>query len=492
MTDEQLARALHGAGLASIDVLKSVAAQRHRGETLARALLRLDVLPPGDILRFDPSAFDNASWERDEERYEPAAEMGLGAEAPPSGDIDFYFEEDREQSNDVSMAPVVRWSNELLRIAITLGASDLHLEPRPDGMLPRYRVDGALRAGNLLPVDLIAPVTSRFKVLAHLDITEQRVPQDGRFRAFAGGRPYDFRVSTLPSLHGEKTVMRILDRSSLVTDLTKLGFTPQMRYDFEGLLRRSHGMILVTGPTGSGKTTTLYAALSAARDDTRNVITIEDPVEYELDGVTQAPVNEDVGLTFATALRSILRQDPDVVLVGEIRDNETADIAVRAALTGHLLLSTLHTNSAVGAITRLQDMDVEPYLIASSLAGVVAQRLVKMNCRHCRSPLLDGEPEREEAIQALGLPTDAQLWKGRGCERCGGTGFKGRVAILELLMVDSKLRRAIANKAPVDELKQIALSNGFRSLWQDGREKLLSGITSPTEVMKALLGHEEE
>jgi type II secretory ATPase GspE/PulE/Tfp pilus assembly ATPase PilB-like protein len=491
MTDEQLARALHGAGLATIDTLKAVAMQRHRGETLAHALLRLDILPPGDILRFDPKAFDGTPWERDEE-FETAGEMGLGTETPALGDFDIYFDEDREGSNDVSLAPVVRWSNELLRLALSLGASDLHLEPRPDGMLPRYRIDGALRSGNLLPLDLVAPVTSRFKVLAHLDITEQRVPQDGRFRAFVGGRPYDFRVSTLPSLHGEKTVMRILDRSSLVTDLTKLGFTPGMRTDFESLLKRSHGMILVTGPTGSGKTTTLYAALSAARDDTRNVITIEDPVEYELEGVTQAPVNEDVGLTFAAALRSILRQDPDVILVGEIRDNETADISVRAALTGHLLLSTLHTNSAVGAITRLQDMDVEPYLIASSLAGVLAQRLVKMNCRHCRSPLLEGEPEREEAIQALGLPADSQLWKGRGCDRCGGTGFKGRVAILELLLVDSKLRRAIVNKAPADELKQIARADGFRTLWQDGKDKLLSGITSPGEVMKALLGHEEE
>lgn len=486
MTDEQLARALHGAGLVSVEQIKYAAGQRQRGETLAHALLRLDMAIPGDILRFDPSALDGVDYAPEPEM----PEMGLGAEGREITDRDIRFENDGDQRDPV-LAPVIQYTNQLILYALNLGASDLHVEPHQDGLLPRFRVDGGLRAGNKFPLEMSSAIISRLKVMAQLDITEQRLPQDGRFRAFVGGRPFDFRVSTLPSLHGEKVVLRILDRSALVTDLGRLGFTADVKHRFEGMLRRSHGMILVTGPTGSGKTTTLYAALQAARDDTKNVITVEDPVEYELPGVTQTPVNAEIGLTFAAALRSILRQDPDVVLLGEIRDNETADIAVRAALTGHLLLSTLHTNSAVGAVTRLQDMDVAPFLIASSVAGVLAQRLVKMNCRHCRSPMQAGEPERDEAVQLLKLEEDAELWKGRGCEACNHTGYKGRVAILELLEIDSPMRRAIMEKQHADDLKKLATANGFRTLWQDGREKLLSGITSPGEIMKALMGHEE-
>lgn len=501
MTDEQLARALHSSGLATIETLKSAHTQRAPGENLARTLIRMRLVGLPDLMRIDPDALlaphaPSSHASHDVEVLgghdaPPEIEIGLGADAALGADGEIIYDDESDGGYDPAQAPVVRWTTELLRVAVAMGASDMHLEPRATGLLPRYRVDGALRSGNLLPSDLILPVTSRLKVLSGLDITETRMPQDGRFRAYFGDRPFDFRVSTLPGLHGEKVVLRLLDRSSLVTDLARLGFAGEMKQKFESLLRRSHGMILVTGPTGSGKTTTLYAALSAAHDDTKNVITIEDPVEYELEGVTQTPVQTEINLTFSTILRSVLRQDPDVILVGEIRDNDTADIAVRAALTGHLLLSTLHTNSAVGAITRLQDMDVPPYLISSALAGVLAQRLVRMICRNCKEQLAHDDRERLEAIDVLKLPADSVMWRGAGCDACNNSGYKGRVGIMELLLIDLNMRRAIQTCSTIDELRAVAVANGFKTLWQDGREKLLAGITSPAEVMKALLGHDE-
>ena len=456
MTDEQFARAVHGSGLVTRDQLKDYAAQRLQGESLARAMLRLGALPPGEILSFDPHALDDgraptgngaavvptngggaaagnfafsgqgnggqgngarqparvgAQPLQARARVEAPApapaempveeaiaqaptdsEVGLGAETREQIEGTFFVESNGDAGDDdPAMAPVVRYANEMLKHAIGIGASDVHLEPNPDGLLPRYRIDGSLRSERMLPPDLSLPLISRLKVLANIDITEQRLPQDGRFRARYGPKTFDFRVSTLPNLHGEKIVMRLLDHSSLVTDLSKLGFSKSDEQRFGSMLTRSHGMILVTGPTGSGKTTTLYAALAASRDETKNVITVEDPVEYELRGVTQTSVHSEIGLTFAAALRSILRQDPDTILVGEIRDQETADVAVRAALTGHLLLATLHTNSAVAAITRLQDMGIPAYLIASALEGVLAQRLARLSCRFCRQPIPDTE-----------------------------------------------------------------------------------------------------
>ena len=386
---------------------------------------------------------------------------------------------------------MVSFTNELLRLAITMGASDIHLEPHANGLLPRYRIDGQLRPGQLLPTDLTLPMISRMKVIGGLDITETRMPQDGRFRATLGRRTFDFRVSSMPSIHGEKIVLRLLDHSSLVTDLTKLGFSPQEKSEFEAMLSRSHGMILVTGPTGSGKTTTLYAALAGTRDDAKNVITVEDPVEYELEGVTQTSVHHDIGLSFASILRSILRQDPDVILVGEIRDPETADVAVRAALTGHLLLSTLHTNSAVAAVTRLQDMDVPSYLIASSLACVIAQRLARLNCKFCRTPIPLDDPARLEYGVALDVAPDVPMFKGAGCEKCGQTGMCGRIAVIELLHIDSQMRRAIMDKQDSDTLRSIARQTGFRTLVDDARTKVLAGHISPEEAMRVIIGHEE-
>ncbi len=490
MMDEQLARALHGAGLLSRETLTQAARSRRQGETLARALLRMGLLPPAEILRFAPHALDDA----------PAAPVAPAAASAPeigsaerdNSDLEGEFTvEGADGAADPSQAPVVSFTNELLRIAITMGASDIHLEPRANGLLPRYRIDGQLRPGQLLPPDLTLPMVSRLKVVGGLDITENRMPQDGRFRASLGKRTFDFRVSSLPSLHGEKIVLRLLDHSSLVVDLAQLGFGATDRAAFEAMLGRSHGMILVTGPTGSGKTTTLYAALAGTRDETKNVITVEDPVEYELEGVTQTNVHHDIGLSFASVLRSVLRQDPDVILVGEIRDSETADVAVRAALTGHLVLSTLHTNSAVAAVTRLQDMDVPPYLIASSLAGVVAQRLARLNCRHCRVPVPADDPARLENSAALELAPDAPMWRGSGCTQCGNTGSRGRVALIELLHVDTNLRRAIMDKEDSDTLRTIARKNGFKTLIDDAREKVVAGHLAPEEAMRVLVGHEE-
>jgi type II secretory ATPase GspE/PulE/Tfp pilus assembly ATPase PilB-like protein len=389
------------------------------------------------------------------------------------------------------VSATVKICNDLLREAVALRASDVHLEPRREGLLPRFRVDGLLRPGELLSRELKAPIISRMKVMANLNIAENRLAQDGRFRATVGGRLFDFRVSTLPGIHGEKVVLRLLDHSSIVTDLTRLGFTEEARLAFEEMLHRSHGMILVTGPTGSGKTTTLYAGLAAARDETKNVVTVEDPVEYEMEGVMQTHVHVEIGNTFANRLRSILRQDPDVILVGEIRDSETADIAIRSALTGHLLLSTLHTNSAATAVTRLQDMGVAPFLIASSLSGVIAQRLVRLICANCKQPVPQDSPEYEMSLTELRLPSGTTLYHGAGCSECNGIGLRGRVALVELLNVDKRIRRAIMDKVDADTLHRMAVSNGMKTLWQDGLDKLRSGLTTAHELTRALLATED-
>ena len=520
MTDEQLARALLGSALLSTEQIQSAARARRSNERLSQTILRLEMLPANDVLHFDPNAFDAIPAPQnghasapDLVPNEPVKKVPVGRLGAPvvtaqvanltapeavgiardAADLSDHQLEivAHDDTRDPSQAPVVRWANEMLKLAIMTGASDVHFEPRAGGLLPRYRVDGSLQPGQVLPPELSAPLISRLKVLGGLDITEQRLPQDGRFRATIGAKTFDFRVSSLPSLHGEKIVLRLLDHSSLVTDLGKLGFARRDRAVFEKMLSRSHGMILVTGPTGSGKTTTLYAALSATRDDARNVLTIEDPIEYELEGVTQTSVNSGIDLTFAAILRATLRQDPDVILVGEIRDEETADIAVRAALTGHLLLSTLHTNSAVAAITRLQDMEVPSYLIASSLAGVLAQRLARLTCRGCRQMVAPDDPRRAEWATFFNMDADAPFQEGTGCERCNGRGTKGRVAVIEILDISSPLRRAIMAGSDADSMRNVARQEGFRSLLDDAREKIVAGFLSPVEAMKVLMGHEE-
>jgi len=504
MTEQQLAHALVQKGLLSPPQVKAAAAQRGPNRSFAQIVVELGLVTTLDILEIDPHAFAAAPLQpvaatslvavpNGAAQNGGATEVGLGQNAVPESDgSGVVFSGDFAGDDSGIRDPIVQYCDELLQFAVSLRASDLHLEPRENGLLPRYRIDGELRTfGNPIERHLQAPIISRFKVLSNLDITENRLPQDGRFRAVIGGRTFDFRVSSLPGIHGEKIVMRLLDRSALVTDLTKLGFSNEDRARFEEMLQRTYGMILVTGPTGSGKTTTLYAALAATRDETKNVITVEDPVEYELSGVTQTNVHSDIGLTFAAQLRAILRQDPDVILVGEIRDGETADISVRAALTGHLLLSTLHTNSAVAAVARLQDMNVPNFLLASSLSGVLAQRLVRLICRNCRQEMDQTLPQYDIDITRLKLKAGTPIFHGAGCEECNHSGMRGRMALIELLNVDAEFRRAIMGGQDADTLRRLAIKNGLKTLWRDGIDKVLRGLTSADEVARALLGAED-
>jgi general secretion pathway protein E len=380
-------------------------------------------------------------------------------------------------------APVVRLVNLLIDEALAADASDIHIEPFEDSLRVRYRIDGLLYDQEAPPRRLQAALTSRIKIMAELNIAERRLPQDGRIRVTApGGRRVDIRVSTVPTIHGESIVMRLLDRSSVFLPLDRLGFAPATARAFEGLIRRPHGILLVTGPTGSGKTTTLYAALDKINRPDLKIITVEDPVEYQLRGVNQIPVRPKIGLSFAAGLRHIVRQDPDVIMVGEIRDLETAEIAIQAALTGHLVLSTLHTNDAPGAVTRLQDMGCEPYLISSVLAGVLAQRLVRRICAACRAP---DHPDPAELL-ALGVtdPTGAELWRGKGCADCRGTGYRGRTGIYELFPITEETRASMVRQATAGELRRLAVARGMVTLREDAWTKAGAGLTTVEEILR--------
>ncbi len=381
-------------------------------------------------------------------------------------------------------APIIRLINALLTQAIREGASDIHLEAFEQRSVVRFRVDGVLR-------DVVEPqralhgaLVSRLKVMSRLDIAEKRLPQDGRISLRVGGHPVDVRVSTLPTQHGERVVLRLLDKQSARLDIVQLGMHEEIRKDFERLVHAPHGIVLVTGPTGSGKTTTLYAGLMRLDRDRLNILTVEDPIEYDLDGVGQTQVNAKIGLTFAGGLRSILRQDPDVVLVGEIRDLETAQIAVQASLTGHLVLSTLHTNTAVGAMTRLLDMGMESFLISSSLLGVLAQRLVRKLCLKCREPYLANERE----LELLGSEPDSgvELYRAVGCAACDQTGYRGRTGIYELILVDDVLRTMIHDQKSEDELLRY-IRRSRPSIAHDGYQRVLRGETSIDDVLRVTL-----
>jgi len=392
-------------------------------------------------------------------------------------------EEDVNQLRDMAFeAPVVRLVNLLVENAIEAGASDIHIEPFEDTLRVRYRIDGILFDQESPPRRLQAAVTSRIKLMAEMNIAERRLPQDGRIRVTLHGKRVDIRVSTMPTVHGESIVMRLLDRGSVFLPLEKLGFGARTLERFGALIRRPHGIVLVTGPTGSGKTTTLYAALDKINSSDRKIITVEDPVEYQLKGVNQIPVKPKIGLTFATGLRHIVRQDPDVILIGEIRDLETAEIAIQASLTGHLVFSTLHTNDAPGAITRLQDMGVEPYLVASVLEGVLAQRLVRRICAACRVP----DAPSPADLGALGIQgaAEVRLWRGRGCDECRGTGYRGRTGIYELFRLTEDARSLILRRAPVREIRRAALDAGMVTLRLDGWAKACEGVTTVEEVLR--------
>ncbi len=383
-----------------------------------------------------------------------------------------------------SEAPVIRLVTGIISRAIELHASDIHLEPFEAGLQVRYRMDGVIHAAELVPPRLSAAVGSRVKLLAHLDIAERRLPQDGRIKTRAKGRELDLRVSTAPTVHGESIVMRVLDRANVRLRLESMGFEVDTLERFNTLLAKPHGIVLVTGPTGSGKTTTLYAALSKIDAVSNKIITVEDPVEYQLDGINQIQVHPQIDLTFANALRSILRQDPDIIMIGEMRDGETAQIAVQSALTGHLVLSTLHTNTAAGAVTRMRDMGVESYLITSSVNGVLAQRLVRTLCSHCKQP--DTLPAA--AVEGSGLKRflreGSPIYRAVGCEHCRGTGYKGRTGIHELMVIDEPLRRAIIEGQDANALHAMAAKSGMLSLYDDGLRKVASGVTTLDEVLR--------
>jgi type IV pilus assembly protein PilB len=386
-------------------------------------------------------------------------------------------------------APIIRFVNLILADAIGKSASDIHLEPYEDVFLVRYRIDGVLHDIMTPPKQMEAAIISRIKVMAKMDIAERRLPQDGRVSVKFANKDVDLRVSSLPSLFGEKIVLRLLDKSRVVLDLQKLGFEPDDLERFKRVIRTPHGMILVTGPTGSGKSTTLYGAVSEIRSPEINIMTAEDPIEFNLPRVIQLHVREDIGLTFTAALRSFLRQDPDVILVGEIRDTETAQIAIRAALTGHLVLSTLHTNDAPSSVIRLLDMGIAPFLVSSSLLMVVAQRLVRRICFECREPaqvpvglLLDlgFKPEETESLNP---------YRGLGCNACAHTGYRGRTAIYEILATSPDLQEAIVKRRPTRELTEIAIKDGMRRLRDAGLRKIAAGVTTLDEVLRVTFAH---
>ncbi len=383
-------------------------------------------------------------------------------------------------------APVVGLINRILIRAFRIGASDVHFEPTERDVIVKFRLDGVLHEYRRIPLSFYPQVVSRIKIMANLNVAEKMVPQDGRMRIRVGERELDVRVSVLPTISGERIVLRLLEQSLKLLKLQELGLSEEDRKKVTLLAKRPYGLVFATGPTGAGKSTTLYAMLLLVRElyPHKNIITIEDPVEYRVSGIGQVQVNPKVGLTFAAGLRSILRQDPDVILVGEVRDSETADISVHAALTGHLVLSTLHTNDAPTAITRLADMGIEPYLIASSVEGIIAQRLVRTICPHCK---VEYKPSSEE-LKALGLFPEENpvFFKGEGCEKCLYTGYKGRTGIFEVLILDEELKELILRTQNAEEIKKLAKEKGFKTLREDGLRKLLSGVTTASELISAI------
>jgi len=394
-------------------------------------------------------------------------------------------EEDVAHLRDMaSEVPVIRLVNQMLVRALESRASDVHIEPFENQLKVRYRIDGILQEVEAPPRQLKAAVISRLKILAQLNIAERRLPQDGRIKIRLAGKDVDLRISTVPTMYGESVVIRLLERAQIFTQLNALGFPPGVLEHFNEMISKPHGMILVTGPTGSGKTTTLYGALQKINDPGKKIITIEDPVEYQLSGVNQIQVKPQIGLTFANGLRSIVRQDPDIIMVGEIRDAETAEIAVQAALTGHLVFSTLHTNDAAGAISRLLEMGVQDYLLASSLLGVLAQRLVRRLCPNCRREIPFAGLDGQDPVWGHNGEAPRTVWEAVGCEACSMTGYLGRVGIFELLPATSEMCKIILQRADAGSIRNLAVQLGMRLLRDDGWEKVRQGVTTLAEVLR--------
>ncbi len=414
------------------------------------------------------------------DRFQPGDDTPV-AEAPLSAESD----DDVEHLKDLALgAPVIRFVNQLLLDGLNARATDIHIEPFRGRLAVRFRIDGMLSESRSVPAHMARAVVSRVKILSGLDIAERRLPQDGRARIKIEARNLDLRVATMPTIHGEAVAIRLLENMQRVLDLSKLGFPGEDEAILRRHLAAPHGLMLVTGPTGSGKTTTLAAALTILNQPHRKILTVEDPIEYQIEGVNQTQVKADIGMGFANALRHLLRHDPDVIMVGEMRDTETAQIAVHAALTGHLVLSTLHTNSAAGAVARLLDMGVDGYLLASCLTCVIGQRLVRVLCRSCREDVtgfLDFPPE---LLRRAGVQGEAAHWRPRGCERCGGTGFLGRSCIVEVLEIDDEVRRLMRRDIMVGEVEDAAVRAGMSTMALDGLRKCLAGITTPDEVRR--------
>ncbi|MGD9821143.1 MAG: GspE/PulE family protein [Aminobacteriaceae bacterium] len=474
-------------GRVSLDALKNagILPLRDDGERLVVALASPECFPAAQVLA--ASFGREATWEfhRREDLEHLLGRLydlrgGIGDETLSAvagiDDDDGLLRED-VQSDSVDV-PVIRLVNGLLREALKIRATDIHVEPFESEVLVRFRVDGVLHDRLRLPRNLQAPLTSRVKVMARMDIAERLSPQDGRIGITVGNRAVDIRVSSIPVQHGERLALRLLDKGSGLLSLEDLGMDGSSRETMNALIGNPHGLILFTGPTGSGKTTTLYAILQALAKPEVNIITVEDPIEYDLEGVGQIQVNEKAGVTFPSALRSILRQDPDIIMIGEMRDYETAHIGVQASLTGHLVLSTLHTNDSVSAVVRLTDMGIEPYLAAGSLLGAVAQRLVRTLCPKCSY--------REEAPALFRREGLTEVFRGRGCDSCMGTGYRGRVGLYEQFILDDELREMVAAGLPTAKIRAAARMKGFRSLWELGLHALRQGRTSPEELLRVV------
>jgi len=487
-------------GEIAIHVLERVVAIPY---ALDDGTLRIAVADPGNIQGIDElrlatrHPLDIGVAARDdilaEIRRLARASEAFGARAAVAEDLEAVAEEeeadDLEVDDGISDAPLVRLVNSVIFQAAEDGASDVHFEPQEDALLVRFRVDGVLHEVQRIPKRMMPGVLTRLKVLAKLDIAERRKPQDGRIslNAAAAGRTLDVRVATLPTVEGESIVMRLLDKSKKAPTLQELGMSDQMRASLEVLIRKPTGALLVTGPTGSGKSTTLYAALTEINRPEINIITVEDPVEYRLGGVNQVQINQKAGLTFATALRSILRSDPDVVMVGEIRDGETAKISIEAALTGHLVLSTLHTNDAPQALTRLGEMGVEPFLIGAAVSAVVAQRLARKLCTHCcemYTPSVDELVKARVSPEVAAASDGMVFYRKKGCPRCNQTGYKGRIGIYQLLAMSEQLESLAVTKASREDIERAAIGEGMGTLWDDGLAKVAAGLTSIEELAR--------
>ncbi len=471
-----------GAGGDSVRVAVADPLDTAAQDSLAMLLgqpLSPEISPPQAILDAINAVYDRAADEHEK--------LMEDLETEDLESVAHELEEPADLLDADDEAPIIRLVNSLLFRAVKERASDIHINPEEKDILVRYRIDGVLREVIRPPKRFQASISSRIKIMGGLNIAEKRLPQDGRIRIKIAGKDVDIRLSTVPTAHGERIVMRLLDKSNVLLDLSEIGFEPWQLRIMDGLITRSHGIVLVTGPTGSGKTTTLYAALSKINSPDLNILTIEDPVEIQLGGVGQVQVNPKIDLTFANGLRSFLRQDPDVILVGEIRDLETAEIAIQASLTGHLVFSTLHTNDAAGAITRLADMGVQPFLVASSLVGAIAQRLVRVLCKECRRPYVPTREELEQASITQKILADAgnptHLYRAVGCPACQNTGYQGRTGIYEMMLVDDDLRQLILKNVDSQAIKRKAMEHGMMSLLDHGAFKVARGITTAAEVL---------